>query len=289
MNRETYDDFSQDYDRFVNWEARFAAEMPFIEEELRILSQNNVQVKVAGTPCWVYPRGGCRQADTRPTITTKVLDAACGTGMHAIELARRGFTSAGADLSPRMVERARANAASAGVEVLFKPAGFGELHAAFHSEPRFPFDALLCLGNSLPHMTSPEGIRSALKDFAACLRPGGVLILQNRNFDAVMKHRERWIAPQSRCAGGEEWLFLRFYDFDPDGLITFNIVRLQREVGGEWQQQVSSVRLYPLLRAELEELLGKCGFRETRFFGKMEREPFRKESSENLVAVATRA
>ena len=39
-----------------------------------------------------------------------VLDAGCGTGRVAIELARRGLTVAGVDIDPRMLERAREKA-----------------------------------------------------------------------------------------------------------------------------------------------------------------------------------
>jgi len=92
-----YDALSDDYDRFVNWENRLAYEMPFIERTLR-------------------------GADAR-----RVIDVACGTGMHAIELARRGYEVVGVDLSAPMIERARENALTAGVKVHFIVAGFGEL------------------------------------------------------------------------------------------------------------------------------------------------------------------
>ena len=61
-----YDDFSQDYDRFVDWPGRLAVELPFLEARLK--------------------EGGAR----------RVLDAACGTGMHALALAERGYEAAGA-------------------------------------------------------------------------------------------------------------------------------------------------------------------------------------------------
>lgn len=261
MMKNTYDDFSQDYDRFVNWTARLSAEMPFLEKLLE---------RVAGS-------------SAKPL---SVLDAACGTGMHAIELARRGYSAAGSDSSARMVEVARQNARYAGVEVIFKEAGFLQLQEAFKGEKEFPFDAITCFGNSLPHLTTAEDIQEALTDFYNCLRPGGTLILQNRNFDAVMARRERWIGPQSHREGGREWLFLRFYDFDPDGLITFNIVRLKREEGYPWNQTVSTVRLYPLLRDELLSLLGASGFGHIRTYTRMEDVPFEPLTSENLVVSA---
>ena len=102
--------------------------------------------------------------------------------MHAIALAQRGFPAAGADLFEGMVTRSRANAASAGVDVRFETADFGSLAKVFG---RGSFDALLCLGNSLPHLLSKADLSAALADFAACLRPGGLLVVQNRNFDAL--------------------------------------------------------------------------------------------------------
>ncbi len=95
MTNNTYDDFSQDYDRFVNWGSRLQAELPFVESRLKELG---------------LPEGK----------TPAILDAACGTGMHAIELARRGYHAAGADLSSRMVEVAMQNARESSVNVIFQ-------------------------------------------------------------------------------------------------------------------------------------------------------------------------
>ena len=245
-----YDDFSTDYDRFVSWPGRLAFELPFITR-------------------LVAPGG-------------RVLDAACGTGMHAIALAQQGFTAAGADLSPRMIERAKANAAAAGVEVAFQAAGFGSLARTFPE----PFDSVVCLGNSLPHLLAPAHLAAALADFAACLRPGGVLLVQNRNFDAVMAGRQRWMDPQAHREGEAEWLFVRFYDFTPDGLITFNILTLKRINGGPWSQSVISTRLYPLGQAELVDALAQAGFGEINLFGGMDGAPFDPTTSGNLVITA---
>jgi glycine/sarcosine N-methyltransferase len=249
-----YDDFSEDYDRFVNWAGRLAYELPFLEMTLAQVAP--------GSP---------------------VLDSACGTGMHAIALAQKGYAAAGADLSPRMVEHARANALEAGAEVRFETAGFGELAKTFGLKS---FAALLCLGNSLPHVLSEAGLRGALGDFAACLRPGGVLILQNRNFDALVKSRERWMEPQSHRDGEREWLFLRFYDYQADGLISFNIIHLRREGDKPWEQRVMSTLLRPLLQEETVRLLGEAGFSPVACYGDMSASPFTPQTSGNLVVVA---
>jgi ubiquinone/menaquinone biosynthesis C-methylase UbiE len=92
-----YDALAADYDRFVNWPARLEHELPFLER--------------------VFAQHGVRQ----------VLDAACGTGHHAIALAKRGYRVTGADLSAPMVAQARDNAQAAGVQVPFVVAGLGSL------------------------------------------------------------------------------------------------------------------------------------------------------------------
>lgn len=257
-----YDALSGDYDRFVNWPNRLAYELPFLTQLI----------------------GGAPEAGVR------VLDAACGTGMHAIALAQRGFAVAGADFSAGMIERARANVQPAGVDVPFVQAGFGELQAAFVNSPLMPFDAVICLGNSLPHVLSAAELQAALEDFAACLKVGGRLVLQNRNFDAVMAQRARWMEPQSYRAadGGAEWLFVRFYDYLPDDLIQFNILTLQRSGQGAWQQSITSTRLAPLRQAGLTEALKKAGFHEIRAYGDMQGAPFDEATSGNLIILAER-
>jgi glycine/sarcosine N-methyltransferase len=260
-----YDSFSSDYDRFVNWPGRLAGEMPFIEARLGTL-----------TPA--------------PGKKTSILDVACGTGMHAIELAKRGWLAAGADLSIPMIERARNNAEREGVDVPFKAAGFGELAAAFADNGKgHVFDALICLGNSLPHLLTPLSLAGALDDFSACLRPGGMFILQNRNFDAVLSKHDRWMESQSSREGDAEWVFMRFYDFEPDGLINFNLITLSRTSSGGWSQKVDSTRLYPLLQSELQEALQTAGFREVTSYGGLDGAPFDAFKSGNLVMTAIRA
>jgi glycine/sarcosine N-methyltransferase len=258
-----YDALSDDYDRFVNWENRLAYEMPFIERTLR-------------------------EVDAR-----RVLDVACGTGMHAIELARRGYKVVGADPSVPMIERAREKGSvgdPAPREVHFIVAGFGELAEKLALSPvegvSGPFDALLCLGNSLPHALTAGDLSDALADFAAVLCPGGLLLIQNRNFDAVLARRERFMGPEAHREGDREWLFVRFYDFNPDGTITFNMIVLHRDAKGKWSQQVEATELRPLIYSELIASLTTAGFTDIVCYGDMQGAPFDLDRSPNLVVTA---
>jgi SAM-dependent methyltransferase len=258
-----YDTFSADYDRFVNWSNRLAFELPFVQEQLKKLE------------------AGFDQAGSGRTL--RILDAACGTGMHAIALAQLGYRAAGADISTGMIERARLNAAQAGVEVEFQAAGFGELASSFANRGLLPFDALLCLGNSLPHLLRPAELAAALADFAACLRPGGLLLIQNRNFDAVLAQRSRWMEPQSHQEGEREWVFLRFYDFLSEELIHFNILTLRRTRGEAWEQQVISTPLKPLRLEEMSSALRAAGFGSLFAYGDLSGGAFDPAASGNLV------
>ncbi len=245
-----YDELSNDYDRFVNWPSRLALELPFLQAQL---AQHRAH---------------------------RVLDSACGTGQHAIALAGLGFEVVGTDASAAMIDVARTNAAGH-PHLRFAVAAFGHTQSVVGGG----FDALLCLGNSLPHLLTPESLTEALADMAACLRPGGLLMIQNRNFDRVVTRKERWMEPQTHREGDHEWLFLRFYDWEPGGLIGFNMLTLRREGSGPWGQRVSRSLLRPQLRDELESALQQAGFAQTRVYGDLAGSAFDPLSSGNVVVI----
>jgi glycine/sarcosine N-methyltransferase len=146
------------------------------------------------------------------------------------------------------------------------------------------FDAVLCLGNSLPHLLTTEAVAGALADFAAVLRPGGLLLIQNRNFDRVLAERRRFMDPQSHSSEAGEWLFVRFYDFK-ESSITFNMLRLRRR-GERWTQDVESTDLQPIRRDDLAQALAAAGFSRVSYFGGYDGSAFDPARSGDLIAVA---
>lgn len=253
-----YDQFASDYDRFVNWDNRLAFEIPLIEKILADIK------KPAAEPL-------------------QILDAACGTGMHALALANAGHQVVGADFSREMIKKAKLNAKSAHLELPFETAGFGVLASVFGDAC---FDAVLCLGNSLPHLVEETDLESALKDFHACLKPGGLLLIQNRNFDAVMAKQDRWMEPQAFQESDAEWIFERFYDFNPDGTIGFNIVNLNRKGSAAWTSEVVSTLLKPQLKDDLQAKVTAAGFSQVAAYGSLGRDPFDPPTSGNLILIA---
>jgi glycine/sarcosine N-methyltransferase len=254
---EMYTELAPHYDHFVNWKARLEFELPFLQQQVRSLGIDPTKVKL--------------------------IDTACGTGQHAIALSAEGYQVSACDIAPAMVAIAQANAAAAFQKVDFKTVGFTKISQAFKNQQ---FDVIFCLGNSLPHVEDLQELTKTLQDFCQLMRGTGVLVLQMRNFSRLLKNKERWLEPQAFAEGNEEFLFQRFYDFEPDGHIQFNMVSLERKKQGPWESQVISSMLLPIQRAQLESILLDCGFGRLQSYGSMDGQPFEEASSEDLVMTA---
>ncbi|NWJ70910.1 class I SAM-dependent methyltransferase [Pseudonocardia sp. ICBG1122] len=155
--------FVDKWDELIDWRARYASEGRFFVDQLRT-------------------RG-----------VTSVLDVATGTGFHSVRLLEEGFeTVVSADGSAEMLAKAFDNGMKFGGHVLrVVQADWRWLNRDVHGE----YDAIICLGNSFTHLFSERDRRRALAEFYAMLSHDGVLILDQRNYDAILdngfssKHR----------------------------------------------------------------------------------------------------
>jgi 2-polyprenyl-3-methyl-5-hydroxy-6-metoxy-1,4-benzoquinol methylase len=116
----------------------------------------------------------------------RILDVGCGTGRHAVELARRGFRVTGLDLSEGMLAQARAKAQEAGVQVEFVQADAADFQ--FNE----PFDAAICLCEGAVGLIE-RGVDAEAHDLAIfrniarSLRPGAPFLLTALNGYAVIR------------------------------------------------------------------------------------------------------
>jgi 2-polyprenyl-3-methyl-5-hydroxy-6-metoxy-1,4-benzoquinol methylase len=105
-----------------------------------------------------------------------ILDIGCGTGRHAIELAKRGYSVTAVDLSAAQLDQARLNAAAANVTVQFVEAD------ARHLDYSNQFDVVImvCEG-AFPLMETDEMNFDILKNASRALKQRGVFILTTLN------------------------------------------------------------------------------------------------------------
>jgi SAM-dependent methyltransferase len=103
--------------------------------------------------------------DACPSAQT-LLDVACGTGAHLVEM-QRWYAVEGVDVSPAMLEVARARLPGI-------PLHEGDMRTLDLGKT---FDAVTCLFSSIGYMTDPAEMRSAIARLAAHVAPGGVLII----------------------------------------------------------------------------------------------------------------
>lgn len=206
------------------------------------------------------------------------LDVACGTGIATLALAQLGVDATGTDLNPDMINGAKKNAAKYDVPQLkFELAGMGEPF----SEIRSDYDAVFCLGNSIPHVLDAAMFEATCIHFYNILRPGGKLIIQLKNFEMLLINGERYVG--AHRDGDRE--YVRFYDFAED-TVNFNILRLDWDNTTAVKHDLISTTLKTYQRRDFENALRS--FSTLEFYSTLTFEPFEPLASSDLVVVATR-
>lgn len=207
------------------------------------------------------------------------LDAACGTGLHAVVLARMGVKTAAADPSAGMLDQARRHAEEQAVDVELIQTDFAGLKNRLSRR----FQAVLVLGNSLPHVLSRDDLAASLRGLAEAIENEGVLIIQLLNYERILANRERIVGVNR----DQDKYFVRFYDF-LEQLLQFNVLVITA-AGEKISHRLNSTLLKPYRLPELAQSLEASGLRVTETFGDMKFSPFEPMSSPNLVIVAKRA
>ena len=119
----------------------------------------------------------------QPQGNERVLDLACGSGRHSLELRRRGFSVVGADISPDLIEIARRDAAEENLGVDFVLSDLRDLD--FDSE----FDLVLNLNDgAIGYLESDEENQKIFELISRALKPGGCNLIQLPN---VLYAKER--------------------------------------------------------------------------------------------------
>lgn len=112
----------------------------------------------------------------------RVVDLACGTGRHVIQLAKMGFRTAGSDISQGMVNVARA---AIDAEHLAIPLFVEPLQSC--ARIKGEFDVALAMFSSLGYLCSRDDLAAALSGVRSLLVAGGLFIFDVWNGLATLK------------------------------------------------------------------------------------------------------
>lgn len=172
-----------------------------------------------------------------------ILDMACGTGTDAVALKRSGFNVFPFDLDGNMIEKAK----NKDRELDFKVLDMLDIDKAY--DPGF--DSAFCFGNSIVHLDSKDAVKKVFKKVFELLDAKGVFLLQNINFDRILKFK---VDSLPTIINKEKDIsFKRTYLHENHKILFKGTL----EVSGSIYE--AGVDLLPLLKEDIEEALDFAG------------------------------
>jgi ubiquinone/menaquinone biosynthesis C-methylase UbiE len=244
---EFYDLLAPNYDSMTSYDKRFAQERPHFQSLINRFHFQNA------------------------------LDAGCGSGFHSVLLSQLGVDVLGVDVSSEMLHLAAEHAREQNVRLRTLQCSFDTLGEMIKER----FASVFVLGNSLAHLLSAAALEKALNNFATVLEPHGVLIVQILNYERILARRESMLSEKQ--VGNRT--IVRSYQYDDNGIV-FNIQTRELR-NANLEETTRTIRLRPVLRAELVKLLKQVGFKDISLFGSISLAPFDAEGSKDLVVLAT--
>jgi SAM-dependent methyltransferase len=216
--------------------------------------------------------------DVRPGAS--LLDAGCGTGRYAIELARRGYCVEGIDRSPELIDVAVDAGRSAPGWVTFSVGDLLTLTAARD-------DAILCRG-VLNDLLDDAERDAAFSSFARGLRSNGVLVLDVREWEASADRKAREPLFRKRVSTDRgELTFTSVTTLDPERRQL--LIAEQHVLVDRGQERVADYEFVMRCwtRDELDEALTWHGFDCRAYFGAYDAS-VPASTTDRLVAVGVR-
>jgi glycine/sarcosine N-methyltransferase len=231
--------FVEKWDQLIDWDGRAQAEGDFF---IRTLKEHGAR---------------------------KVLDVATGTGFHSVQLLKAGFEVTSADGSPEMLSKAFNNARNRGHILRTVHADWRWLNRDVHDL----YDAVICLGNSFTHLHDENDRRKALAEYYATLRHDGILILDQRNYDAIL---DKQIEPSHNYYYCGEDVSASPEHVD-ESLARF---RYRFADGATYH-----LNMFPLRKAYMQRLMKEVGFQRVTTYGDF-KETYREGEPDFFIHVA---
>lgn len=188
-----------------------------------------------------------------------ILDLGCGTGGHAVVLAKRGYKVTGVDRSEEMLKVARRKSKHLGLKINFHRSSIQDLKL------NEKFDAVISMFAVISYQTDNKDLAMACKNAKQHLKRGGVFIFDVWNGLAVMIDPPAEVGKEVR--NGDERI-LRFTKPGIDVLhhtvdVNFKVLKFKGEKVIFETEELHKMRfLYP---QEIKYFLQVAGFSEIEF------------------------
>lgn len=206
-----------------------------------------------------------------------ILDVGCSTGQMAYALADHGFNVTGLDIDPAMITMANLKSHNARNRPEFRIGSMTGLRTI--AGGNF-FDGIICLGNTVPHLTDLSERRTFFSESYASLKQNGKLLIQTVNYDHILAKKQTALP----VIDNDEIRFERSYvNSDNDTLILFATSLLIKSSG---QKINGSVLLYPLVKNEIQDLLRDAGFTSAEFYGNYKKDTYLPDSPAIIVSAS---
>lgn len=185
----------------------------------------------------------------------RVLELACGTGEHAVRLAKLGYAMTATDGSQAMIALARRKAERRRAGVRFERRDMQKLRA-----PKLPFDAALCLFDSIGYVKTDSAIAAVIDGVHKSLRPGGIFVLEFWHAPAMLNGYE---AVRVRRFRQGKTLFFRVSEAELEpqrsvAHVTYNVYELRANARYNHIRECHTNRYFTV--PEMERIAKRHGF-----------------------------
>jgi ubiquinone/menaquinone biosynthesis C-methylase UbiE len=205
-----------------------------------------------------------------------VADLGCGTGSDSLALTSLGNKVTSFDPSAQMLNKARINAKSSGLDFDSYQFGVSQIPDEFNGK----YDVVISFGNSFANIPTDEFDSSVCKCFSL-LREKGKLYIQILNYEKILLEKKKIVS----ITTGEEKYFVRFYDFNENHIV-FNILQFDKAKPAD--HQLISTKIYSYSTDDFTMALKKAGFKTINYFGSFNFTPFDPQTSNDLIITAVK-
>lgn len=184
-----------------------------------------------------------------------LLDVSIGSGSVTIPLLELGVKLSGSDLSEAMLERCEKKIHARGYAADLRVCDFRKLSDSFTER----FDCVASTGNSLAYVTSDE-VLGVLEQMDQRIVPGGYLYFDLRNWDHVVKSKQRFYTYNPMFDGDTRINLVQCWDHNTDGTIDFNLLYTFERNNRIFQKEIFQEHYHPVSQKLLLDKLNAMDY-----------------------------